>query len=75
MRVREKRQFGYSSVHKRVGRWLAGGSLNLSALRLSRPLSGRLYDVGEDEADADDGNGDERAEMVDQGKRSEFCGK
>lgn len=72
MHAQEKRRYGYSSARRRVGRWLAAGSLNLSALRRSKPLSGRLYDVGDDDAGEDNGNGCERAGMVDQSGRGKF---
>lgn len=72
MRAREKRQFAYSSVHRRVGRWLAAGFPNLSGLRLRRPPVDNMRD---DEADTDDWNGGERAEIVYQRNRGKFRDK
>lgn len=75
MRVREKRRFAYSSVHRRVGRWLAAGSLNLSGLLQSRRRDGRLDAAGDEVTGEDDGNGCEGPGVVDQRGGGEFQGE
>lgn len=72
MHGQEKRRSGYSLARRRVGRWLAAGSLNLSELLRSRLPSVRFDDVGDGDAGEDDGNGRERARVVDKSDRGKF---
>lgn len=72
MHVQERRRPGYSSARRRVGRWLAVGSLNLSELLRSRLPSGRFDDIGDGDAGEDDGNGGDRPRMVNESERGKF---